>query len=127
MLFIYHRYLFILNKLGYLMFRVFTTEEFDKDFDGLDGSEKMRVRKFRDQLRERGDEVGKPLAGLSIFREKKFNGNRLYFLVYKQFSVVLLLAISDKKAQQATINKILLHLAEYEKDVIARLKKHGII
>ncbi len=108
------------------MYRIFTTEEFDNDFHALDTSEQIRVKKIREQLRERGDEVGKPLSGISVFKEKKFDGKRLYFLVYRKFSAVLLLAISDKKAQQATINKILSDIAEYEQFVVEQLKKQGL-
>lgn len=93
----------------------------------MDESEQKRVNKILDQLLERGGEVGKPLSGLSFFREKKFDGRRLYYLVYRDVFVVLALAISDKKAQQATINQILLNLAEYQQYVFEALRKRGII
>src|SRR3989338_6806340 len=70
------------------MFRVFVTKEFDDDFDKLDESDKIRVRKIREQLNEQGDFVGKPL-GLPYFREKRFDEKRLYFIVYKKFMVIL--------------------------------------
>ena len=98
------------------MFRVFTTKEFDIDFDGLDESDKQRVRKIMKQLKEQPFS-GKPL-GLPYFREKKFDGKRLYFLVYKAFMVVLAVGISDKRAQQATINKILRDLDTYQEFII---------
>ena len=109
------------------MFRIFTTTQFDEDFDSLDNSEQMRVKKIRDQLRERGKDVGKPLSGINIFREKKFDGKRLFFLVYEKYSVVLLLAVSDKKTQQATINRVLNELANYEYYVLETLKKQRLI
>lgn len=108
-------------------YRVFKTEEFDRDYARLDKSEKNRVDKILEQLMEKGGEVGKPLAGLSFFREKKFDGKRLYYLVYSNILVVLILAISDKKAQQATINQILLNLAEYRQYVSETLRRRGII
>ena len=108
------------------MFRIFTTEEFDKDFKGLDRSEQIKVKKILKQLKEQGDLVGKPLSGLSFFREKKFNGKRLYYLVYKNISIILTIAISDKKAQQITINRILSDIAEYQQYVFEILKKKGI-
>ena len=40
--------------------------------------------------------------------------------------VILALAISGKKTQQATINRILLDLAEYQQYVFDALKKKGI-
>ncbi len=105
------------------MFRVFTTEEFEKDLSKLSPQEKERVTKILNQLKELGGDVGKPLSGLSFFREKKFNGNRLYYLVYKELLVILVLGISDKKAQQATINRILIDLVEYQHYVYNLLNK----
>ncbi len=106
---------------------IFKTEEFDRDYSKLDKSEQKRVDKILDQLMEKGGEVGKPLSGLSFFREKKFNGRRLYYLVYSDVLVVLALAISDKKAQQATINQILLNLAEFQQHISEALRRRGII
>ena len=103
------------------MFRVFTTKEFDIDFDGLDESDKQRVRKIMKQLKEQPFS-GKSL-GLPYFREKKFDGKRLYFLIYKTFMVVLAVGISDKRAQQATINKILRDLDTYQEFIIKELDK----
>ncbi len=96
------------------MFRVFTTDEFDKDLAKLDTSEQVRVKKILGQLQQQGANVGKPLSGLSFFREKKFDGKRLYFLAYKEFLIILVIAISGKKAQQATINSILTDLIQYQ-------------
>jgi len=79
-------------------YRIFKTEEFDKDYAKLDKSEQKRVDRILGQLLEKGSDVGKPLAGLSFFREKKFNGKRLYYLVYSNVFIILALAISDKKA-----------------------------
>lgn len=107
----------------FAMFRVFTTEEFDKELGKLDNSEQRRVKSILEQLKEQGGAVGKPLSGLSFFKEKKFGGKRLYFLVYQEMLVVLVLAISDKKTQQATINKILVDIAEYQQYVFRILDK----
>lgn len=105
------------------MFRIFTTEEFDKDISKLDNSEQQRVKSILAQLKEQGGNVGKPLSGLTFFKEKKFGGKRLYFLVYQDILVVLVLAISDKKAEQATINRILIDLAEYQQYVFRIVDK----
>ena len=104
------------------MFRIFTTKEFDNDFNKLRGSDKQRVRKILKQLKEQGDNVGKPL-GRPYFREKKFGDKRLYFLIYKQFTVILAVGISNKKAQQLTINKIISDVKEYERFIVKTLKK----
>ena len=101
-----------------MAYAVYTTKEFDDNFDALDESEKIRVRKIMNQLKENGDNVGKPLR-YPYFREKKFENKRLYFLVYQDYMVVLAIAISDKKTQQETIDKIVLELKNY-KDIIER-------
>ncbi len=95
------------------LYRVFKTGEFDRDFEALEKAEKRRIEKFLAQLAEKGGAAGKPLSA-PFFREKKFNGKMLYFLVYENVLVVLAVAISNKKAQQATINAILAKLAQYQ-------------
>lgn len=104
------------------MFRVFTTREFDEDFNKLDESDKQKVRKILAQLKEKGDEVGKPL-GKPYFREKKFGGKRLFFLIYKQFTIILAVGISGKKMQQITINRIISEIKNYEEFIVKRLKE----
>ena len=103
------------------MFRLFTTKEFDKDYSNLDESDKKRVHKIIKQLKGQGDKVGKPL-GKPYFREKKFGEKRLYFLIYKQFTIILAVGISNKKMQQTTINKIISEIKEYERFIVKRLK-----
>jgi len=107
-------------------FRIFKTKEFDRDFNKLDKSEQMRVEGILKQLAERGDEVGKPLV-LPFFKEKRFDGKRVYFLVYEDYNVILVIAISDKKAQQATINRILIDISNYQQYVFEELRRRGII
>ncbi len=103
--------------------RVFKLAEFDKDCSKLDKSEQIRVEKILEQLYVMGSVVGKPLAGLSYFREKKFDGKRLYFLYYRNLNVILVVGISDKKAQQTTINKILQEISYYHQHVLELVKK----
>ena len=103
-------------------FRIFKTETYDEDYKKLDHSEKLRVDDIIDVLFDTGDVTGKPL-GFSFLREKKFRNKRIIYLIYKQFSVILLLAIANKKTQQATINEILLHLDEYMDYVIKKLEE----
>jgi len=103
-------------------FRIFTTKEFDEDFSSLDNSDKIRVNKILSQLKEKGDEVGKPLR-YPYFREKKFEGKRLYFLVYKDYMVILALTISDKKTQQETIKKIIQELTNYKEIVEKKIEE----
>lgn len=109
------------------MFRILTTAAFDDDFRELDAAEQQKVKKKKERLKEQGDSTGDPLTGLSFFREKRVNGKRIYYLIYKQYAAILLLCMSDKKTQQATINKILRELAQYQQYVEEKLRKNGFI
>ena len=105
-----------------MYYRLFTTREFDNDFNSLDQSAKLRVKKIMDQLKEKGDCIGKPIR-YPYFREKKFGEKRLYFLVYEDYMVILALAISNKKAQQETIDKIILDLENYKETIEKKIKE----
>ena len=50
-----------------------------------------------------------------FFGKKKFGSKRVYFLVYEDEQIVLLVGVSDKKAQQQTINHIKEYLPYYKK------------
>ena len=86
------------------MNRVLSTEEFDAWERLLPKEYGEQIKKIISQLKETTN-VGKPL-GCPFFREKKIGGYRIYFLVYEELETVLLITISDKKAQQETINRI---------------------
>ena len=103
-------------------YRVLKMQEFDSDFKKLQKNEKERVDRFLLQLSEKGGLVGKPL-GVKFFREKKFEGKRLYYLIYDEVLVVLAVAISDKKAQRATINRIMPKFSYYQQYVSEALKQ----
>jgi len=76
------------------------------------------VHKFEQQLKIQPYN-GKPL-GYPFFREKKFDGKRLLFLVYEEHKAVFLVTITDKKAQQREIDLIKAHLDIY-KDTIKKI------
>ncbi len=99
---------------------------FIEQFNALDEVHQERIRRIVFQLSEKGSLVGKPL-GLPFLREKKFNGNRLYFLFYAEWNVVLLVALSDKKDQSTTIVKIKTELSSYRQFVYEQLKEMGLI
>jgi mRNA-degrading endonuclease RelE of RelBE toxin-antitoxin system len=105
------------------VFRVFTTAEFDRDFRKLDSQEQKVVTKILRQIKEQGNVVGKPLAGLTFFREKKFGGKRLYYLIYEGQLLILALAISTKKTHQATVNAILSDLERYKRHITEEIGK----
>ncbi len=102
------------------MFRVFRTEWYEKKLPKLSHQEKKRVLKFEQDLKQ-NPYLGKPL-GYEFFREKKFNGKRLYFLVYEQHNAVFLITISGKKAQQEVIDVIKANLDAYKEQLERILK-----
>ncbi|MBI3051688.1 hypothetical protein HYY74_04495 [Candidatus Woesearchaeota archaeon] len=102
-------------------FKLFRTQQFEEDFAKLPKAEKEHVEKFERKLIE-SPYLGKPL-GYYFFREKRLNSRRVYFLIYEQYVVVLMVATSDKKTQRSTIDSIKQKLAEYSKSVKEALGK----
>ncbi len=91
--------------------KVLETEAFSKLFESLEKLEKEWIKKVIRQLKE-NPSVGKPL-GFKWFREKRFGGKRLYYLVYKKSGCVLLVAFGAKKEQQKIITHILQNKGKY--------------
>ncbi len=104
-----------------MTFWIIGTAEYVQKYDSLGLTYKPRIEKFLTQLEEQGHLVGKPLSGLPFFREKKFNGNRLYYLVYLEWDVILVVDISDKKEQAGMILRIKLRLDTYKEFVRSKI------
>lgn len=100
------------------MVRVVSTKEFDAWERLLPKDYQDQIEMIIKQLKETW-QVGKTL-GYPFFREKKMGKFRLYFLVYEDIDTVLLVTISDKKAQQETIDKIK-HELDLYKDMIKKI------
>ena len=77
----------------------------------LDETEKAWIMKIVSQL-EVNPFAGKPL-GFRWFREKKFKGKRLYYLIYEKIGKVLLVAFGGKKEQRKLTSHILGNLDRY--------------
>ena len=97
------------------MYRVFRTEGFEELFEKLDNSEKEMVVNIERQLKEQP--FNSKQLGLYFFREKKFEGKRVLFLIYKKYQLVLLVFITRKKHQQKDINFIKNNLKGFEEFV----------
>ncbi len=104
------------------MYRVYRTETFDKLVKKLSKEEQKQITRIENQLKA-NPFVGKPL-GHRFFREKKIAGKRIYYLIYKDMVLVLLVGLSDKKTQQATITEIKDKLPEYYMAIKEILKKY---
>ena len=98
------------------MFKVFFLPEVEKELKKLlDKSELLELKNFVfGDLTENGDKVGDQLT-YSFLREKKIKGKRIYYLVYKDIAIILIVATSDKKSQKDTIKEIKKYLPEYKK------------
>ncbi len=94
---------------------VLETESFSKLYETLEKEEKEWIKKIIIQLKT-NSLTGKPL-GFKWFREKKFKGKRLYYLVYENSSKVLLVAFGGKKEQQKIIDYVLENKELYKKFV----------
>ncbi len=102
------------------MFRVFRSQHYRHKLFKLDKSEQSKVIKFEQNLKEQPFS-GKPL-GYKFFREKKFNGKRVLFLVYEEHKCIFLVTITDKKAQQHEIDLIKANLDIYKNELKDILK-----
>jgi len=101
-------------------FEVYTTGEFDKDFEKLDKSLKEQIDTEIEQLKT-NPYVGKPL-GYKFFREKRVKGgHRFYFLIYDEYVVVFIVAISGKKDQQDVIDTIKALIPFYREEIKKKL------
>ncbi len=107
-------------------FIVIKTSLFDELAEKLSGVNKERVARILDHLAESGNVVGKPLS-FPFFREKKFNGSRLYYLIYLEWDALLVITIGSKKEQPETIAYIKENLPQYKAYIRQRLIELKII
>ncbi len=106
------------------MYKVFRTSRFDKELEKqLSKEEQKEVENFEKKQLTNYPYVGDPLS-FRFFREKKVGGKRVYFLVYEDIKAVLMIAISDKKTQQATIDEVKNHLDNYYQIIKDAVKQH---
>ena len=92
-------------------FVVIWTETYRNKIDTWEISDREAAEKLPQQLRE-NPFVGKPLS-YRFLREKRINEKRVYYLIYEDLRLVLLVATSGKKDQQTTIDYIKSHLDEF--------------
>lgn len=101
------------------MVRVLSTAEFDTWEKLLSREYGKEIDNIISQLKTSLNS-GKPL-GYPYFREKKFDKYRIYFLVYEDIDTILLITISDKKAQQETIERIKSSIIQYKEIIKKRI------
>jgi len=88
-----------------MLYQLHKTDFFDKKFNKLIPIEKQNDVKRRIEKLKMNPYVGKPL-GSKYFREIKLDKFRVYFKIYEEKILILLLTVSDKKHQQETIDDL---------------------
>jgi len=96
-----------------MTYQIYETETFSKLYDVMEKAEKEWVDKIKIQLIE-NSQTGKPLR-FDWFSEKKFGDKRMYYLIYKDVSKVLLVSFGPKKDQQKIIDHIVENKDRYRK------------
>jgi len=97
------------------LFKVYRSEPFDEQIEKMPSDFRVWVEKIETQLMQ-NPYAGKPLS-FRWFREKKYGKYRVYYLIYENLAAVYMIALSDKKDQQKTINTIKLFLNSYKQEI----------
>ena len=100
------------------MYKVIGTETYLRELGKWTKADKKAAEKIPEKLAEYPF-LGDPI-GHRFLREKRVREKRIYYLIYEDLGLVLLVAASRKKNQQATINHIKTHLEEFR--IIAETK-----
>jgi len=103
-----------------MVYAIYITESFEKEVEKFSEADKVIIQNIFLQLKDNpyvGDQIK-----YKFFREKRLREKRIYYLVYDNLSAVLVVAVSDKKAQQETIDEIIKYLPEF-KEYIEKLLK----
>ena len=102
-------------------YNIYRSERFNKKFSNLDNSIMIRIEKEIENIKN-NPRIGKPL-GYKFFRERKVGVYRVYYLIYEEYIVVLLVGISKKIDQQKIINEIR-DMWAYYKEFVKRKLRH---
>ena len=99
------------------IFKIYTLPQFEEDKHLLFTKfEQIEIENILSDLLIDGDKKGKPL-GYNFFIEKKIQHKRIYYLIYDELNIILLVAGSNKKTQQKTITEIKMLLPKYKEYV----------
>ena len=95
-------------------YKVYTTPEFDRLFEELPKDDQIEIDKLTKKELPENPYQGRAL-GFKFFREKRIKGKRVYFLIYEDYILVLMVAIGDKKTQKKDISQIKMNREAYLK------------
>jgi len=89
-----------------MIYELYETEEFKKKFEKeIPINIQKNFRKQIKKLKYSPFGKGKPL-GTKFLRELKIKGFRVYYLIYKNKLIVILVSASNKKNQKEVIKKL---------------------
>jgi hypothetical protein len=94
------------------MFKVIGTHTYLREIQKWPKQDYVEAEKIPEKLAE-NPYTGKQLS-YPFLREKKIGGRRIYYLIYEDLKLILLVAASGKKDQQTTINHIKENLKEFK-------------
>lgn len=95
------------------MYKVFSTKTYDDEVEKLPLDYQQSIQRVEQQL-AKNPFVGKNLS-YRFLREKRIREKRIYYLVYEDIVLILLVAVSGKKDQQKTIDHIKNNFGEFKK------------
>ena len=104
-----------------MTYAVYTTESFDKEVEKLSIGDQEIINKMFLKIKE--NPYSSDQLRYKNLREKRIREKRIYFLIYDDLQAVLIVAISGKKDQQATINHIITCFDEYKEYLEKILKE----
>jgi|SRR3989338_328566 len=93
------------------MNEVLETKTFFEEYLASEPDEKEWIDKVKEQLKE-NLAIGKVLK-YYWFREKRYGGNRLYFVINEKTKKAMLISYGSKKDQQEMINAIISNMNYY--------------
>jgi mRNA-degrading endonuclease RelE of RelBE toxin-antitoxin system len=108
-----------------LLYKIHATEIFEKKFKKIIPDNKKADTKRRIEKLKLNPYIGKPL-GSNFFRELKLDKFRIYYEIYDEEVVILLISISNKKQQHDTIEYIQSKREEL-RNCIKNLKENELI
>ena len=93
------------------MYKVLGAETYSREIDTWTKADREAAEKIPGKL-AKNPFIGGPL-GYRFLREKRVREKRIYYLVYEDLKLVMIVAAGGKKSQQRTINHIKGHLDEF--------------
>jgi len=105
-------------------YKVYHSKSFQEGVSKYDKFFQERIDKIEDKLMF-NSEYG-TLLGTKWFRESRFENHRIYHLIYEDLQAIYMVAISDKKDQQRTINTIRLFLEFFREEIEKLVKQNNL-